>query len=203
MPSKTYDGKWLHLCDSTSEKIKSVSASWPDLTHFPHSSLELCLLPWSEECGFMWIKNRQIGNKLYMRGQSGQRCSISFKAKLPSAYSIYIFYFSQKKTDTPLCIWHAFVLLFVGISDERDKGAKAHMSRQPLILNKANLRQKTWLGMPSALTVGMFVWGDNTMKIVWSDNWRGCSPRNIWVVCTQAFIRWNICSPFAVNKWKL
>ena len=76
------------------------------------------------------------------------------------------------KNDTLPCIWPAIVLLFGDISNGRDKGAKAHMSRQPLILYKANLRQKTWLGKPTALTVGMFVWGNNTMKILWSDSLR-------------------------------
>ena len=70
------------------------------------------------------------------------------------------------KNDTSPYIWPAFVPLFGDISDGRDKGAKAHMSRQPLILNKANLRQQAWLGRPTALTVGMFVWGNNTMKIL-------------------------------------
>lgn len=39
------------------------------------------------------------------------------------------------KNDTSSYIWPAFVLLFEDISDERDKGAKAHMSRQPVSLS--------------------------------------------------------------------
>lgn len=60
------------------------------------------------------------------------------------------------------------------ISGGRAKGAKAHMSMQTVIFNKAALRgerkKKTWLGMPTSLTVGMFVWGNNSMKIVRLDS---------------------------------
>lgn len=70
--------------------------------------------------------------------------------------------------------WHVCgpaSLLFGDISSGKDKARMSKQS-QPLILSKANLRQQAWLGRPTALTVGLFVWGDNAVKMLWSDSWK-------------------------------
>lgn len=72
---------------------------------------------------------------------------------------------------TPSHVCGLASLLFGDISSGREK---ARMSKQPQppILNKANLRQKAWLGRPTALTDGLFVLGNNTLKLLWSDSWK-------------------------------
>lgn len=122
---------------------------------------------------------------------------------------VNFFNFSKWKMTPRLAFGIAFVLLSGDISDGRDKEAKARMSRQPLILNKANLRQKTWLGKPTAFTVGMFVWGNNTMKILWSDSWRDkcllkrVSHKKHLELRRTSFHLWDYLLPLAENKWKL
>lgn len=44
---------------------------------------------------------------------------------------------------------------------------QSFLTKQPLGGEK---KKKTWLGMPTSLTVGMFVWGNNSMKIVRLDS---------------------------------
>lgn len=79
----------------------------------------------------------------------------------PNLRSNYSF---MKKTP---CILQVFV--WGDISDGRDK---AHMSKQPVgfsFSTKLTLGKKTWLGRPAALTVGMFVCGNNSVNILRSD----------------------------------
>lgn len=83
----------------------------------------------------------------------------------PNLRSNYSF---MKKTP---CILQVFV--WGDISDGRDK---AHMSKQPVgfsFSTKLTLGKKTWLGRPAALTVGMFVCGNNSVNILRSDGWEG------------------------------
>lgn len=62
--------------------------------------------------------------------------------------------------------WLLFCLGILAVGEIK-LGCQSSLS---LILSKANLRQKAWLGRPTALTVGLFVWGNNTEKMLWSDS---------------------------------
>lgn len=46
------------------------------------------------------------------------------------------------------------------------QGKQSFLTKLPL----GGKEKKTWLGMPTSLTVGMFVWGNNSMKIVRLDS---------------------------------
>lgn len=55
-------------------------------------------------------------------------------------FELFTFCQDKKKSNSSPCIWHVLVPLSGHINGGRAKGAKAHMSMQTVIFNKAALR---------------------------------------------------------------